>query len=78
MASDFFRLLLDLEPSRNSISMPHPIKPYVPYIDVLQLTKTENTEAATISVLLKKLFLKFRNIHRKTPVLKSLFNKEIC
>ena len=26
----------------------------------------------------KKLFLKFRNIHRKTPVLESLFNKVAC
>ena len=33
------------------------------------------TEAATRGVLYKMLFLKFRNIHRKTPVLDSLFNK---
>ena len=32
-------------------------------------------EAATAGVLQKKLFLKIRNIHRKTTVLESLFNK---
>ena len=40
-----FPILLDLEHSRNSISMSHPIKPYIPCTDVRQLTKTENTKA---------------------------------
>ena len=34
-------------------------------------------EAATRGILQKRLFLKFRNIHRKTPVLVALFNKVI-
>ena len=33
-----------------------------------------SAEAATAGVLSKKLFLKFRNIQRKTPVLESLIN----
>ena len=32
-------------------------------------------EAAIGGVLWKKVFLKFRNIHKKTPVLEPLFNK---
>ena len=32
-------------------------------------------EAVTRNVLQKKLLLKYRNIHRKTPVLESLFNE---
>ena len=34
------------------------------------------TKAATGGVLLKKVFLKFRNIHKKTPALESL--KFLC
>ena len=37
-------------------------------ISVLNISKSE---AATGSVLLKKVFLKFIKIHRKTPVLES-------
>ena len=35
----------------------------------------ELTELATGDVFLKKVFSKIRYIHRKTPVLGSLFNK---
>ena len=35
-------------------------------------------EAAVYRCSSKKVFLKFRNIHRKTPVLESLFNKVAC
>ena len=32
-------------------------------------------EATTGGILYKKVFLKFRKFHRKTPVLESLFDK---
>ena len=50
--------------------------------DSYEPTKVDESAKVCISVKqelviksIKKLFLEFRNIHRKTPVLKSLFNK---
>ena len=43
-------------------------------VNSMKLNK--NLQCKTKSNHIKKLFLKFRNIHRKKPVLESLFNKD--
>ena len=43
----------------------------------LQVRKLKLSEADTGYVLQKRCSLKFRKLHRKTPVLESLFNKDV-